>query len=341
MVFINTLAGVAALASILAGTASAQKCINQSCEIANLSGSTGIPFKVATDGKKQASGSNSAGLKCISRYYQYGAGIPPGCENPKVPCNAKPRGSDTPAAAAPPKESSEKERLAKRLELGFHWPHEVSETKYSSRMERVKRKEMVEKAEFQKQELKTEEVAPEVQGEEEGLEKRQSCKAYTLIFARGTGEPGSMGSTVGPSLSSGLGAKWSTQGVSYDASIAGDDCIGLPGGVACMKQLNKVASSCPTTKIIVSGYSQGAMVARNCVAFAEKKARDQVAGVVTFGDPFNGAPVKDFPYEHIKVFCSAADGVCQGQFKITAAHLAYVGAKTSEAVRWMQERVKA
>jgi predicted esterase len=59
--------------------------------------------------------------------------------------------------------------------------------------------------------------------------------------------------------------------------MAGNDCIGLNGGVAMMNLIERTAQACPNTKIIVSGYSQGAMVAHNGVAFARAEAKRQVA----------------------------------------------------------------
>lgn len=106
-----------------------------------------------------------------------------------------------------------------------------------------------------------------------------------------------------------------------------------------MTVLNKIAQTCPQTKVVVSGYSQGAMVARNCVGFASDAAKKQVSGVVVFGDPFNGAPIKGFPQEKIKTFCASGDGVCKGEFKITAAHLSYTGTSTSAAVKWISQAV--
>lgn len=97
--------------------------------------------------------------------------------------------------------------------------------------------------------------------------ERQACAPYTLIFARGTSEVPTLGETVGPALASGLKivtpGQWSIQGVPYDASIDGDDCLGLPGGQIAAQLLASVASSCPNTKIVMSGYSEGAMVVRD------------------------------------------------------------------------------
>jgi len=177
--------------------------------------------------------------------------------------------------------------------------------------------------------------------EVEDLEKRQAggCKPYINLFARGTTEPGTMGSTVGPALQRALGAKWMNKGVSYTADIAGDNCIGFPGGIKCVDQLAAVHKQCPEAKLFLSGYSQGAMVARICAAYSKEDVRAKIKGVVVFGDPFNGASLKGFPQDTVKTFCSAADGVCSGKFSITAAHLAYAsGPSISQAASWMNQR---
>lgn len=154
-------------------------------------------------------------------------------------------------------------------------------------------------------------------------------------------ESGTMGSTVGPMLSSALGREWYVEGVSYTADLAGINCIGLPGGINCVKQINALAAKCPSTKIVLSGYSQGAMVGRICAAFAGDAAKKQIAGLAFFGDPFNGASVKGIPQEHIKSWCEKNDGVCAGGLNIGIAHLAYTGnGSVKEAAKWMNDLVK-
>jgi hypothetical protein len=113
-----------------------------------------------------------------------------------------------------------------------------------------------------------------------GIEKRQGCKPYTLLYARGTLEMGTMGSTVGPALQSALarqgGGKWRVEGIKYTADIAGDDCIGFPGGIKCVDQLSTLATQCPDSKYFLSGYSQGAMVARICTAFSKDAVKQKI-----------------------------------------------------------------
>jgi hypothetical protein len=45
-------------------------------------------------------------------------------------------------------------------------------------------------------------------------------------------------------------------------------------------------------------------------------------GVVTFGDPFNGAPIKGYNGP-IEILCNADDNVCTGNFEAAASHLSY------------------
>ncbi|KAK2789416.1 hypothetical protein FQN52_006280 [Onygenales sp. PD_12] len=168
------------------------------------------------------------------------------------------------------------------------------------------------------------------------------CKPNTLLYARGTGEIGAMGMSVGPKLEDGLSrTQWDVKGVSdadgYPADMAGNNCLGLNGGIAMMDLIEQTVQQCPDTNIVVSGYSQGAMVAHNGVAFAKPEAKKQVVGVVVFGDPFNGAPIRDFDSSKIKTFCHEGDGVCSGQFEITLEHLTYSILDTREAIQWIEQ----
>ena len=49
--------------------------------------------------------------------------------------------------------------------------------------------------------------------------------------------------------------------------------------------------------------------------------------MITFGDPFNGAPIKGYNGP-IEIYCAAGDGVCTGNFELAAAHLSYIGDST-------------
>ena len=70
-------------------------------------------------------------------------------------------------------------------------------------------------------------------------------------------------------------------------------------------------------------------------------------GLVLFGDPFNGAPIKGYPRDKIKDYCEPTDGVCEGKLAISAGHLSYSssnrggkGTDVANAAKWMNEQVK-
>jgi hypothetical protein len=107
-----------------------------------------------------------------------------------------------------------------------------------------------------------------------------ACTQNILLWARGTMEVGNMGSTVGPKLSRQLPkAQWTVVGVPYNADVAGDNCVGLPGGMIAKNILESAAAKCPRSNLFTAGYSQGAMVARIAVAYAnpDVKARVKVS----------------------------------------------------------------
>jgi cutinase len=85
---------------------------------------------------------------------------------------------------------------------------------------------------------------------------------------------------------------------------------GADGGKKMADLVSQALSQCPSTKIIVSGYSQGAMVVHN--AFQTGLSADKVAGAVLFGDPFKRMAVGDLSKDNVKQFCGASDQICGG-----------------------------
>ncbi|WYZ43447.1 hypothetical protein EsH8_VI_001146 [Colletotrichum jinshuiense] len=149
------------------------------------------------------------------------------------------------------------------------------------------------------------------------VEVRQTsgCKAFTLLFARGTTEMGTLGTVVGPGLQkaaeAALGAGAVTvEGVAYTADVGGimAETTGTgPGSTAMTNQANAWLSKCPQTKLILTGYSQGGMVVHNA---GKKLSGKPVVAAVTFGDPFKGQAVTGVPTGKFKSFCAAGDMVC-------------------------------
>jgi len=318
------------LVAFFADVALSQKCTGQSCYVASLSGSTENPYKI--EGGRKPTGGNAMGDTCIKNWYKkLGLPAPPGL---------KKYADLSPEEAYKYLVSDMKEerqiRRAARGEVGRRPPAIDVADEPTSVVDSLQTSEL-ETSELQTSELQ----ASELQSSEVELEKRQgTCTPYILLYARGTTESGDLGMTVGPSLAAGLrGDKnWSVRGINsrdgYAADLGGIYCIGMTGGMACKDILNKMSAQCPNSKFVTSGYSQGAMVARICVAFADESARAKVAGILTYGDPFNGATVKGFPSDKIKINCNPTDGVCKGDFAIGAGHLSY---STASGVAWLKQ----
>jgi len=150
------------------------------------------------------------------------------------------------------------------------------------------------------------------------------CKKNIVIYARGTTEIGVMGEVVGPFLSNNLSpaSDWEICGVYYTANLSGDYCVGLPGGMVARDMIKGAAEKCPDAKIFMSGYSEGGMVSHNGVAYLPENLKSRVSGVVVWGDPFQGAPIKGYNGP-IRTYCSSGDDVCTGNFVIGFTHLAY------------------
>lgn len=144
------------------------------------------------------------------------------------------------------------------------------------------------------------------------------CKAVTVIFARGTTEPGTLGSVVGPGLQTALGTALNNNavvtGVAYAADAGGIATEVSPKGgagtAAMVKAVQAALSSCPDTQVVLSGYSQGAMLVHNTMNNLDSAAAGKVKAAVTFGDPFVGQAVKGVPDGAFKSFCASGDTVC-------------------------------
>ncbi|KAF8867553.1 cutinase [Infundibulicybe gibba] len=173
---------------------------------------------------------------------------------------------------------------------------------------------------------------------------RQSCADVTVFFARGTLERAPIGSVVGPPFRSALrsaldGKSLSFVGVDYPANIAGFLEGGDPDGATTMaNDVNSIASSCPNTEIVMSGYSQGAQVTHLAADKLSSATQDRVKAVVVFGDPDNNQGFPGVLDARSITFCAQRDDICDGGATINAAHLSY-GANAGQAASFVASRV--
>ncbi|GAB1210230.1 hypothetical protein APSETT445_009021 [Aspergillus pseudonomiae] len=156
------------------------------------------------------------------------------------------------------------------------------------------------------------------------------CTEYTVLFARGTSEPGNVGVLVGPPLyeafEEAVGARALTfQGVNgYSASVesylAGGDAA---GSKSMASDATEILTKCPDTKLIMSGYSQGCQVVHNAVEQLPAEIASKISSVLLFGDPYEGKPFPNVDASRVKTVCHAGDTICNNSIIILPAHLTY------------------
>ena len=206
-----------------------------------------------------------------------------------------------------------------------------------------------------------------------------SCSDVAVVFARGTAEPappiGLTGESFVASLRSQLPGKTvAARGVNYPASSNFNDrpkfVRTVTNGVKeAQNQVKKIAAACPNTRIVLGGYSQGAVVAGYAtsgkIAIPDQYRQyesevpaplpadvaSHVAAVVLFAAPSDrfisdvGAPRirVGAPYEaKTKRYCIPGDTICNGApvGQPNALHVLYtVNGMSLDAARYVAGRV--
>ncbi|KFY32613.1 hypothetical protein V493_00035 [Pseudogymnoascus sp. VKM F-4281 (FW-2241)] len=155
------------------------------------------------------------------------------------------------------------------------------------------------------------------------------CEAVTLIFARGTVESGNVGALVGPPFFAALALdigpkKLAVQGVDYPADIPGFLIGGSPSGSSTMaKLIDRAVAQCPNTKLVLSGYSQGAQLVHNAAKKLSAATAAKITSIVFFGDPNEGDPVRGVSPSNVLTICHAKDNICEGGIMVSGEHLNY------------------
>lgn len=113
--------------------------------------------------------------------------------------------------------------------------------------------------------------------------------------------------------------------------IQGNMNMGADGGKVMASLVQQALKQCPSTKIILSGYSQGGMVVHN--AFSQGITASQVAGAVMFGDPLKRQAIPGLSTDKVKQFCGTSDQICGGggDGGVTGGHMSYGSVADSAA----------
>ena len=185
------------------------------------------------------------------------------------------------------------------------------------------------------------------------------CPAIQVVFARGTGEPDGVG-RVGDALVAALrplarGKSVAVYAVNYPASR--DFLRAADGANDASLFVQNMANTCPDTKMVLGGYSQGAAVI-DAITVADQptlgftqpmpaNVADHVAAVAVFGNPsirLLGAPLTTLsPLYGSKTIdlCNGADPVCSDG-NDAPAHSLYVQAGlATKAAQFVADRINA
>ena len=199
------------------------------------------------------------------------------------------------------------------------------------------------------------------------------CSDVHVIGARGSGQPAGYGEQVGPIVDAVLDSAWS-QGRSATAAaldypaisvsdsfglvlLTGDYDASVRAGVgALIGAIDERRVSCPSSDLVLVGYSQGAQVIKLALADAPSATRiaavvlladptrnpDDV-GLVRLGDPtleaegaFGAIALPDFFRTVAIDVCAEGDGVCERTRRSLTAHTEGYQDAAQHVVPWLR-----
>lgn len=165
-----------------------------------------------------------------------------------------------------------------------------------------------------------------------------ACNDVEVVFARGTGEAPGIG-RVGEAFVSALRNQLpyrsiGVYGVNYPASY--DFLAAADGANDASAYIQNVVNSCPDTRLVLGGYSQGAAIIDvitsvpfPAIGFTNPlppTVPDRVAALAVFGNPSTkiGMPLTSSPLYGFKSIdlCNAGDPICSDGGSVPA-HRAY------------------
>jgi len=179
------------------------------------------------------------------------------------------------------------------------------------------------------------------------------CSDVAVVFARGTHQDpglGNVGQAFVDSLTSQVGGR--SVGVYAVNYPANDDYHGSASAGAddASAYIQNIVASCPNTKIVLGGYSQGSTVIDLATSAMPAPVADHVAAVALFGEPssgfssmlWGGQPLPTInPLYGSKTIslCAPDDPICSGGGNIIA-HVSYIqSGMTNQAATFAASRL--
>ncbi|OAQ64578.1 carbohydrate esterase family 5 protein [Pochonia chlamydosporia 170] len=122
-----------------------------------------------------------------------------------------------------------------------------------------------------------------------------NCADLAVIFARGTFDSGNIGPWVGQPFHEALIEKFGDGKVAFQGVNPHDYLANLKGyiedggpescAISLRHAVEEYSSRCRSSKIVISGWSQGALCAHKSVNLRDVPVRARIIALVTFGDP--------------------------------------------------------
>jgi cutinase len=177
------------------------------------------------------------------------------------------------------------------------------------------------------------------------------CPDIEVVFARGTNEAPGLGLPGGAfvdSLRSKVGGRSvGAYAVNYPATY--DFLAAADGANDASAHIQYMMNTCPNTRLVLGGYSQGAGVIDVIAAVPipaigfnnplPPNTPDFVAALVAFGNPSAklGLPLTSSPVWGGRSIdlCNGNDPICQTNGEDVAAHRAYAGGPTNNAANFV------
>ncbi|SDU88380.1 cutinase [Microlunatus sagamiharensis] len=156
-----------------------------------------------------------------------------------------------------------------------------------------------------------------------------ACSDVDVVFARGTGETPGLG-ILGRPLVSGLQSQlggYTVSSYAVDYAANSSQTSAGPGATDMSAHVSSVAASCPGTRFVIGGYSQGATVTDIAISIRTgvtmgtpipSALSGRVAAVVVFGNPL-GASGRTIATSSTvygpksRDYCNVSDSICGRQ----------------------------
>jgi cutinase len=153
-----------------------------------------------------------------------------------------------------------------------------------------------------------------------------SCPDIDIVFARGTGEPdgiGKVGLAFIDALRPQIGARTLTSyAVNYPATY--DFLTAADGAVDASQHIRSMVQQCPSTRIVLGGYSQGAAVVDMLVGIPP--LGNKVAAIASkVGDPGSAAQLADELAGNVAALVAFGNPSTKFSIPVTSAVAPYGG----------------